>query len=187
MKSLPKPTTDQQRRFVEYISEAHSWCEDLSLFGTPFICFLAPEPRYNTEDYRKAYGHLDYHIGSTNFYFRGPDPKRFEFAEDVIERFSFLMFPYLDNTACFKYHRFLLSLPHVQQFLSLNRRGLSSRTIKRVLNLLYVGNDLLRLEYEKHNGYQVQRLRKRYTAIHTDLQNRELAKIEQAVRRLEEL
>jgi hypothetical protein len=187
MKSLSEPTAAQQRRFVEYVTKADSWCERLSFFGTSFICFLAPEPGYNTEDYRKAFGHLDYmsaqDTGSPPFYFQRPGAKGFQLAEDVIERFSFLMYPYLDNNACFKYHRFLLSLRHLRDFVRL-AQGAYHPERKRVLDLAFVALDL---ENEEHNTYQIQTLRERYYAIHTDLRNQELAKIEEAVHRLQEL
>jgi hypothetical protein len=192
MKSLPKPTADQQRRFVKYVASADGWCEYLSLFGTSFICFLAPEPAYNTEDYRKAFGHLDYMSAqdteSATFHFRRLGPKGFQLAEDVIQRFSFLMYPYLDNTACFKYYRFLHSLRHLRDFGRL-AKGAYHPERKLVLDLAFVADDLLSLglEEEEHNRYQIQTLRERYIAIHTDLRNQEIAKIEEAVRRLQEL
>jgi hypothetical protein len=53
-----------------------------------------------------------------------------------------------------------------------------------VLDLAFVALDL---ENEEHNTYQIQTLREQYYAIHTDLRNQELAKIEEAVHRLQEL
>src|SRR5215510_6202730 len=44
MKSLPKPTVDQQRRFVAYVSDAAPWCRDLPIDnGARFVVFLASD------------------------------------------------------------------------------------------------------------------------------------------------
>jgi hypothetical protein len=111
MRSLPKPTPDQERRFVKHISNAHSWYKHLPLLtGGKFVVFLARDAGENyalchptlpygndTAGYRQAFGHLDYmYADHDKCFFR--DMPSILLPEDYIEKYSFVVYPYVKNT-----------------------------------------------------------------------------------------
>lgn len=101
MKSLPKPSIDQQRRFVEYVSSAAPWCRLPIDSGGRFVVFLAsdagehrPSGGYlpTAEEYRRQFGYLEFTVnGERKFYFG----KNNRIAEEINQRFNFVLYPYV--------------------------------------------------------------------------------------------
>src|SRR5215470_17737470 len=99
-RQLPRPTLAQTERFARYVSSAHSWYKHLPLAPkVPFVFYLDPGAGMNlvqartgetalvpitdestrfhytwqkTEDYRRRFGHWNYHAGhGTSFLYAG--------------------------------------------------------------------------------------------------------------------
>src|SRR6516164_3924843 len=100
IRQLPRPTVAQTERFARYVSSAHSWYKHLPVDPkVPFVFYLDPgagmslvqtqggetalveitdeSTRFHytwqkTEDYRRRFGHWNYHAGyGTSFLFAG--------------------------------------------------------------------------------------------------------------------
>jgi len=107
MKSLPKPTVDQQRRFVAYVSDAAPWCRDLPIDnGARFVVFLAsdagehrPSGGYlpTAEEYRQQFGYLEFTVNGERRFSSGKN--KFP-AEEINQRFSFVLYPYVRKFKC---------------------------------------------------------------------------------------
>jgi hypothetical protein len=214
MSSLPEPTPDQQRRFVEHVSKAHSWYKHIPLLtGGRFVVFLASDagedyatqhpalPYGNdTAGYRRAFGHLDYMRALRGKCFYRDTPTVL-LPEDYIEEYSFVVYPYVKDT----YHQPSCWHPEA---IDLLRSGAYHPERARVLEWEDVNIELFKAyralsEEEQHIAFHRDRAPAAYTpskellkfldlhersrALRKVLRGIEIAKLERAVRLLYDL
>jgi hypothetical protein len=215
MRSLPQPTLDQQRCFVKYMSNAHSWYKHLPLLtGGRFVVFLArdagedypllhPTLPYgnDTAGYRRAFGHLDYMYALDGKCFIRDMPTVL-LPENYIKEYSFVVYPYVKDT----YYE--PSWFHHHEAISQLRLGAGHPERERVLEWEDVTLELFQayraLSEEEHDvvfdpdrvpaAYipskqmlKYLEVQKRGSALRKVLRHTEIAKLEKAVRLLHDL
>ena len=114
IRTLPLPSPAQHREFVAHLKDAHSWYKHLRLInGGIFVVFLNPHagegypdrhpslPSGNTvEGYRQAFGYLDYMYSIDGGSFDrdgGVDKPDLELPTELLEQFSFILYPYVSS------------------------------------------------------------------------------------------
>ena len=114
IRNLPLPSPEQHREFVAHLKDAHSWDKHLRLInGGTFVVFLNPHagegypsqhpslPYGSTvEGYRQAFGYLDYMYSIDGGSFDrdgGVDKPDLELPTELLEQFSFILYPYVSS------------------------------------------------------------------------------------------